>query len=383
MLDGQLPRTPGSSSGHRRCEAHGLHFDPNVATGCVLCRAAQHAAEAPERRGWHGALRLIAGAALCLSGLGAAAYVRNQLRVQASAVSGADEVVQVTAANPAEIPADPAPAVQIEGTDAEVPERPSHEVSQSLRLPSDYDELTDGFERVSANGAGAAALFSKWAIEVYIPSTTAWSASSNTHGNKPDAAEIAAVLARFVDVLTVYPAQFVAALEFKRLLVVKDLHHKGVRAGMIAMAPYRAIVGAASRNSSIHHELFHMADFRMVPAIERQWLQLNPADFRYQGSGRSVVRDHQGRMSTLTALTADAPGFVSRYALANGEEDRAELFAAMLTDYDYVMTRCAADAVLRTKVALLKKMLANLSADMGDSFWETRRGLPAERSTLE
>jgi hypothetical protein len=236
----------------------------------------------------------------------------------------------------------------------------------------DEDDITQGFELVPASELALAQQLSQWGIEVFVPIEPEWSVPGGTHGQRPGAESLKGTLGVFVQALSAYPASFASGIRLQRLLVVDQLHHKRVRVGMIAITAQHTIAGAANLVGSVHHEIFHLVDYQLLgrPPREADWLRLNPDTFRYQGLGRDIVGRHKGAMSELTGLRSDLSGFISQYSMASGEEDRAELFRALMTDYAFVVRRCSSDPVLDAKVAQLKGLLSRLSPEMGDDFWE-------------
>jgi hypothetical protein len=115
----------------------------------------------------------------------------------------------------------------------------------------------------------------------------------------------------------------------------------------------------------VHHEFFHIVDYmNWTLTGDSDWEQLNPAGFSYRGGGR-FARDHPD-----SYLADDArSGFINVYSTVAAEEDKAELFAFMMTRYSLVKVRAGKEKVLRAKVEYLKKVLAGFSTQMGDEFW--------------
>src|SRR6185436_20065895 len=75
---------------------------------------------------------------------------------------------------------------------------------------------------------------------------------------------------------------------------------------------------------TLHHEFFHFIDETSI-LRERNteaWKALNSRGFEYTGS----MSYH------LETLEHPSPGLITRYAEKSVEEDRAELFAALMTD---------------------------------------------------
>ncbi len=101
----------------------------------------------------------------------------------------------------------------------------------------------------------------------------------------------------------------------------------------------------------VHHELFHFIDFADdgVVGHDESWGKLNGFDFAYLGSGRDV------RTPGAADISSGLPGFITRYATASLEEDKAELFSYMMTEPNIVKARAKDDPVLSAKVDALAK----------------------------
>lgn len=119
-------------------------------------------------------------------------------------------------------------------------------------------------------------------------------------------------------------------------------------------------VSAAGRTSeyerwTFHHELFHMIDMARNELIrmDQQWSSLNPVEFVYGPGGDRVYHDR----STAYRYATPPPGFVTLYATMGAEEDKAEVFAAMMMRPDWFLSKSATDSVLQAKVALMRERL--------------------------
>jgi hypothetical protein len=60
-----------------------------------------------------------------------------------------------------------------------------------------------------------------------------------------------------------------------------------------------------------------------------------------------------------TGRSDRVPGFLTGYATAAVEEDKAETFAYMIVDPEYVLARSAWDQVVRTKADRMRAMVAD------------------------
>jgi hypothetical protein len=74
-------------------------------------------------------------------------------------------------------------------------------------------------------------------------------------------------------------------------------------------------------------------------------------------------------------LTDKYPGLLNYYSTSAPEEDKAEVFANLVLNEDYVRRRMQSDPVLRAKVSLLKKRLAEFCPEMNGTFWSKAKDL--------
>ncbi len=119
----------------------------------------------------------------------------------------------------------------------------------------------------------------------------------------------------------------------------------------------------------IHHEFFHMMDYRMGKlSRDPEWAKLNPKSFHY-GSGGAKMRDPK-----VGVLTSEIPGFLTMYGTAAIEEDKAELYSHLLIDPDFVAKQAAKDTVLAAKIALLKSRMSAWDPVFNADFWTKPQG---------
>lgn len=105
----------------------------------------------------------------------------------------------------------------------------------------------------------------------------------------------------------------------------------------------------------LHHELFHMLDFSDGGLADAEWTALNAAGTAYGGGGRSA-RD------TSSELGSGGPGFVTEYAQAAVEEDKAEVFRFLALAPGELSDLAQRDAVVAQKRNLLLQRLERYCA---------------------
>ncbi len=101
---------------------------------------------------------------------------------------------------------------------------------------------------------------------------------------------------------------------------------------------------------------------------DRHWEALNPQGFKYGRGGANTQFDPN------TGVDSDRfPGFLNQYSITGIEEDKAEVFANLMVDDDYIQIRVRTDSVLRKKVELMKLTLAQFCPELDDEFWRSVR----------
>ena len=184
-------------------------------------------------------------------------------------------------------------------------------------------------------------------------------------------------------VLSTYPASFYRRLPLHSVVVCERLRYKGAEwrcvpvltAGRLYVSCER--VDAVYLQSTLHHELFHFIDHSMQPPTpttqpalrnhiarpDPEWCALNVPSFVY-GDGGLAVRD----ASASSAASSPCVGLVNAYAASAVEEDKAEVWAALMRDETAV--RSGADVIVRQKAALLRARVERWSeGSLGAQWW--------------
>jgi hypothetical protein len=169
-----------------------------------------------------------------------------------------------------------------------------------------------------------------------------------------------------------YPAAFLRATKLERVVICKALevggqHRTASYDREHNVMYYEAVPTKAFSVAVIHHELFHFLDLAITdPGYkDPRWVKLNAPDFHYGQGGAAMYADPKcGLLSTGT------PGFLTRYATAALEEDKAETFSHLMVDREYVEAHLATDPVLAAKVQLLGEELHAFCPDVGPTLWQ-------------
>ncbi|HEV2704602.1 MAG TPA: putative zinc-binding metallopeptidase [Pyrinomonadaceae bacterium] len=182
----------------------------------------------------------------------------------------------------------------------------------------------------------------------------------------------------FVQEFTLYPTALVKRARLKRVVLCNEVAFAGQRRNAVPDFEHDTLYLDVSRGAYnklylrkvIHHEFFHIVDYRDDGSVYKDdlWAALNPSGFQYGTGGRNA----QDKPDT-SLLTDKYPGFLNHYSTTGVEEDKAEMFANMFVEPAYVESRMKKDAVLRSKVVLMKSLLGRFCPDMSDAFWDKLR----------
>ncbi|MGE3819043.1 MAG: hypothetical protein AB7I30_06370 [Isosphaeraceae bacterium] len=163
-----------------------------------------------------------------------------------------------------------------------------------------------------------------------------------------------------------YPSRFLKRIGLQRVVICSSLAFDAtpcdafadVEHGRIFIA-IRACEDRAALRRTLHHELSHQADFADDQRLDVDpgWEALNPSGFQY-------AQDAQRYQDDPDAATGPPPpGFYSLYATSSPTEDKAVLYAALVTDRAGTLRRIESDPILRGKADRLRTLLETLGAD--------------------
>jgi Putative zinc-binding metallo-peptidase len=202
-------------------------------------------------------------------------------------------------------------------------------------------------------------------------------------GKQADAQTIDRFARIFATEFGLYPPELTKRAKLKRVVIASELKFSGqLRTAIPDWANdtlyLDAARGADNKNyvrKVIHHEFFHIIDFRDDGLVfkDERWANLNPKDFKY-GSGGKNAQD----IATTSVLTDKYPGFLNHYSTTGVEEDKAEIFANLLVDGHYVDERTNKDPVLKAKTERMRELLKSFCLEANDEFWDKSRRLQRE-----
>jgi hypothetical protein len=121
---------------------------------------------------------------------------------------------------------------------------------------------------------------------------------------------------------------------------------------------------SSSLSSLACNDLFQgLHYFKLSQSVDPRWSQLNLSGFSYGDGGVNM------RVSTCAGSGSVAPlsGFLNKYSTSAIEEDKAEVFAAMLRLPSALFN--SPDECLRKKATLLRERLSACCPEMDAAFW--------------
>lgn len=202
-------------------------------------------------------------------------------------------------------------------------------------------------------------------------------------GRGGDAADVERYLRMYGEEFAKYPPSFLQQVRLEWVAFVKELNVNGEPRGAtyqrfhwgMAHTPggglvYDVRVGRYDEpliRWNLHHEFFHFVDaFDFYRADAAAWPALNAPGFRYNGI----------RRPRREAFEHPSPGLLTDYAQKSVAEDRAELFAALMTDEarPRLLEIVESDPIVRRKFRSLVSFLSRLDPAMGERYFERRLG---------
>lgn len=159
--------------------------------------------------------------------------------------------------------------------------------------------------------------------------------------------------------------------DFVQEILYLDVRRGHVPAKGVKLEGFRGRVPAnlLYQRHVVHHEFFHllMEEVYGDPyAPDPDWSRLNPAGFPYGKGGAAAQKGIQ------YALVHPAPGFINRYSLSGLEEDKCEIFAALMLpdEAGRIMRWSQDDPWLRGKILAMKAFLASRVPALDAAFWQ-------------
>ena len=194
-------------------------------------------------------------------------------------------------------------------------------------------------------------------------------------GILPSPGQVKVAAERFFKVLDALPENFVQKSGLRYVTFLERPTHKDIPIGGLASGE-TIYLNVSCSAKTIYHELFHIFDPR---SADTRWSRLNRKNFIYTGSvyrSAHLSRARRRRVESNVGSGEFNADFVSRYAMSNEREDRAETFAAMMTEGANFLKRVEKSPVLREKMLSIIEITSKRKL-MGRDFWNNHFRSPA------
>ena len=160
------------------------------------------------------------------------------------------------------------------------------------------------------------------------------------------------------DNLRDYSSSFLDKINLKFVVLCKNLEISGINTGGIPDNKFRTLVLDLNFDQNyfermIHHEIFHMID-NSHPEIfmKNKWSKINNKDFSYAAC--STCTDLLGL--DLEIMN----GFLTEYSMSTAEEDMAEVYSLLKTNFEEIDQIIKKDQILIRKKDFLIKGLKKI-----------------------
>ena len=176
--------------------------------------------------------------------------------------------------------------------------------------------------------------------------------------------------------IDIYPNEFINNSGLKFIMICDDLTLNGSKVVGVAPGHYDQSPGVFyisvnklknvknnPRTKSMmrhvfHHEFYHIIDSQLTNVIiDNEWKKINKNNY-------SDV-EISGELNLDNSIN----GFITKYARNNQNEDKAELFAMLITKHSEVKRLLNEDKILFDKTRLLISRLKSISPLINKDFW--------------
>ena len=175
--------------------------------------------------------------------------------------------------------------------------------------------------------------------------------------------------------IEIYPSSFLNNSGLKFVMICDKISNKGITPvgmapGHFDKSPGVFYVNVSEINSQgnnknsiikhvFHHEFYHIIDAKLAKIyLDDQWDKLNDQEY----SDKLLI--------DRNVIDNSVKGYISKYARNSAAEDKAELFAFMITQHKLFKKTLKNDPILFDKSKLMILRLKSISNDINKNFWK-------------
>lgn len=198
-----------------------------------------------------------------------------------------------------------------------------------------------------------------------------------------DSAKYQAYEQLFSEEVGKYPSALIKLAGLKQVALVKELAYQGqMRAALpdfvkeiLYLDVYRGQLRDLYQRHVVHHEFYHLLEEQVQGNVyykDPTWAAFNPAAFSYGSGGVNAQSGPQ------YALVHPQTGFINLYSMSGLEEDKAEVFAALMLPAESKLLEAWSlkDEVLRKKIQATKAFFAQKVPAMNEAYWQALAAAP-------
>ncbi|ATL48120.1 hypothetical protein COR50_13640 [Chitinophaga caeni] len=175
-----------------------------------------------------------------------------------------------------------------------------------------------------------------------------------------------------------YPPAFIRSIDIKNVYFVRNLQvygqtryamPDGASNDLYYNTDYVGIRKESYLRHSLHHELYHLIEkqfFGDFYYVDATWASFNPPLFSYSTGGADAYAKQQ-----FSKQVHPYKGFVSGYATSGLEEDKAEVFAYMMTGNQFLqlLRWSQDDIILAQKMAYMMGFTRGICREMDMEYF--------------
>ena len=175
--------------------------------------------------------------------------------------------------------------------------------------------------------------------------------------------------------IEIYPVSFLKNSGLKYVIICEELTDRGENPAGLAPSHFDQSPGVFYVNISaiksfnkekvgvikhvFHHEFYHVIDAKLTKLyVDDEWNKLNKQNYS------DVL------LVDRNVIDNSIKGYISKYARNNLAEDKAELFAFMISQHKAFKNTLAKDDILIKKTELMISRLKAISKDIDKNFWK-------------
>ncbi len=210
-------------------------------------------------------------------------------------------------------------------------------------------------------------------LEIVEPSATTWGSNVISFDvlSEEDYKELENYARLFREEFFKYPKTFVDKTKLKRVTFVKNLINQSVPVAampdyyqeILYMNIFEGNYDRVYQRHVVHHEYYHMIEEQLNGNAyfkDPIWAKMNPPFFQYGSGGINA------RSSDMSLVNHPQDGFISLYCMSGLEEDKAELYAGLMTTEEKTRIKEWAknDKILNNKIKYLTGFLKRYSLEL-------------------